>query len=103
MQLVKAFCDNKKRFWLVLQDQALVTDRRRGSIARAACNAFVHRVRGDVAHRDIAALGDQLTREFAAHARAAPGDNGDLSGKILHGGADLSFLSGAWGPLEALT
>src|ERR1035437_9294975 len=62
-----------------------------------------HRISGDIAHRDIAALGDQLTRELAPHARAAPGDNGDLSGKILHGGADLSFLSGAWGPLEALT
>jgi hypothetical protein len=28
---------------------------------------------------------DQLARELAAHARAAPGDNSDLSGKILHG------------------
>jgi hypothetical protein len=32
-----------------------------------------------------------LARELAAHARAAPGDNGDLSGKTLHRGfADLS-------------
>jgi len=44
-----------------------------------------HRIRGDVAHRDIAALGHQLAREFAAHPRAAAGDDSDLSGKILHG------------------
>jgi hypothetical protein len=25
-----------------------------------------------------------LARQFAAHARAAPGDDSDLSGKILH-------------------
>src|SRR5216683_2708164 len=54
---------------------------------------FRHRSCRDIAHRDIAALGDELAREFAAHARAAPGDNGDLSGKILHGGiADLSGI-----------
>jgi hypothetical protein len=36
-----------------------------------------------------------LARELAAHARATPGDNGDLSGKILHGGiADLSGSDG---------
>ena len=51
---------------------------------------FRHRIGGDIAHRDIAALGDQLAREFAAHARAASGDDGDLSGKILHGGS-LTF------------
>jgi hypothetical protein len=44
-----------------------------------------HRVSGDIAHRDIAALGDQLAREFAAHARSASGDDSNLSGKILHG------------------
>ena len=51
---------------------------------------FGHRVGRDVAHRDIAALGDELAREFATHARAAPGDDSDLSGKILHGGS-LTF------------
>src|SRR5216684_1676983 len=51
---------------------------------------FRHRICRNIAHRDIAALGDELARELAAHARAAPGDNGDLSGKILHGIADLS-------------
>src|SRR5258708_38894104 len=50
-----------------------------------------HRSCRDIAHRDIAALGDELARELAAHARAAPGDNGGPSGKILHwGSSDLS-------------
>ena len=49
-----------------------------------------HRLGGDIAHRDVAALGDQLARELAAHARAAPGDDRDLSGKILHG--DTAYL-----------
>src|SRR5580704_13499148 len=44
-----------------------------------------HSIRRDIAHRDVAALGHQLARQFAAHARAAPGDDRDLSGKILHG------------------
>jgi hypothetical protein len=44
-----------------------------------------HRLHRDVAHRDIAALGHQLARELAAHARAASGDHGKFSGKILHG------------------
>ena len=44
-----------------------------------------HRVGGDVAHRNIAALGNQLARQLAAHACAAPGNDGNLSGKILHG------------------
>src|ERR1700761_268381 len=50
---------------------------------------FRHRVSGDIAHCDIAALGDQLAREFAAHARAAPGDDSYFSGKFLHG--SISF------------
>ena len=49
-----------------------------------------HGVGGDIAHRDIAALGNQLARQLAPHARAAPGDDSDLSGKILHG-RSLSF------------
>src|SRR6202161_2711865 len=44
-----------------------------------------HRIRRDIAHRDIAALGDELARQFAAHACAAPGNDCSLSGKILHG------------------
>ena len=46
---------------------------------------FRHRLGRDVAHRDVAAFGDELARELAAHARAASGDDGDFSGKILHG------------------
>jgi hypothetical protein len=47
-----------------------------------------HGIRRDIAHCDIAALGDELARKLATH--AAPGDHSDLSGKILHGIADLS-------------
>src|ERR1044072_7906520 len=54
---------------------------------------FAHSLRGDVAHRDIAAFGDELTRQFAAHARAASGDDGKFSGEILHGGTDPSCQS----------
>jgi len=39
---------------------------------------------GNVAHRDVAAFGHELAREFAAHACAASGDHGKLSGKVLH-------------------
>jgi exodeoxyribonuclease-3 len=46
---------------------------------------FRHSTCRDIAHRDVAALGDQLPRKLAAHARAASGDDSDLSGKILHG------------------
>ena len=51
-----------------------------------------HRLGRDVAHRDIAAFGDELTRQLAPHARAASGDDGNLSGKILHGDR-LTFLA----------
>src|ERR1700716_4587389 len=61
-------------------------------LAKPFC--FGHRVRRHVAHRDIAALGDQLPRQLAAHARAAPGDDSDLSGKILHGAP--SFANFSW-------
>src|SRR6267142_539065 len=54
---------------------------------------FRHRSCRDIAHRDIAALGDELARELAAHARAAPGDNGGLSGKILHAAPSFTILS----------
>lgn len=51
-----------------------------------------HRFRRDVAHRDVAAFGNQLARQLPAHPRAAPGDNGNLSSKILHWDRDLSCL-----------
>ncbi|MGY4217385.1 hypothetical protein ACVMFB_003884 [Bradyrhizobium sp. USDA 4522] len=43
-----------------------------------------HRLGRDVAHRDIAALGNELPCQLAPHARAATGDDGNLSGEILH-------------------
>ena len=43
-----------------------------------------HGVRRYIAHRDIAALGHELAREFAPHPRTASGDDGNLSSKILH-------------------
>ena len=57
----------------------------RQSLLFAKPLGFRHRLGRDVAHGDIAALGDELARQLAAHARAASGDDGDLSGKILHG------------------
>jgi hypothetical protein len=52
-----------------------------------------HRLGGNVAHRDIAALGNELARQLPAHARAASGDHGKLSGEILHGDTDPFFFS----------
>src|SRR5215470_7027765 len=52
-----------------------------------------HGVSRDIAHRDIATLGDQLPRKLATHTRAASGDDGILSGEILHG-RTRSFLVG---------
>ena len=43
-----------------------------------------HGLRGDIAHGDIAALGNQLARQFAAHAGAATGNDRKPAGKILH-------------------
>jgi len=45
---------------------------------------FRHRRRKDVAHRDIATLGDQLANEFSSHSRAATGDDCDPACEILH-------------------
>src|SRR5262249_12582683 len=45
---------------------------------------FGHRLRRDVAHRDITAFGDKLARQFAAHTRAASGDDGNLSCEVFH-------------------
>jgi hypothetical protein len=44
----------------------------------------------NVAHRDIAAFGDKLPRQFAAHAGAAAGDDRDSASKIFHEAATLS-------------
>src|SRR2546429_7606473 len=57
----------------------------RQSLLFAKPLGFRHRLGRDVAHGDIAALGDELARQLAAHARAASGDDGDISGKIDHG------------------
>src|SRR5207237_44122 len=46
-------------------------------------------------HRDIAAFSDELARQLAAHARAAPGDHGDLAGEILHRMLFLPFCGTA--------
>ncbi|MGY4312482.1 hypothetical protein ACVWW1_001785 [Bradyrhizobium sp. JR3.5] len=43
-----------------------------------------HRLDRDVAHRDIASFSNELPRQLAPHARAATGDDGNLSGEILH-------------------
>src|ERR1700722_5033989 len=45
---------------------------------------FRHRRGGDIADGDIAAFGNELPREFAAHACAAPGYDSDFSGEVLH-------------------
>jgi len=52
-----------------------------------------HRLHRNIAHRDVAAFSNQLPRQFAAHARAASGDDGEFSGEILHGGAYLGSVS----------
>ena len=38
----------------------------------------------DVADRDVTALGGELPRELAAHARAAARDHGELASEVLH-------------------
>ena len=53
-----------------------------GRLAQAL--GFRHAAGGHIAHRDGAALGHQLTHEFAAHARAAAGHHGDPAGKVFH-------------------
>src|SRR3569833_4040792 len=53
---------------------------------------LAHRLCRDVAYRDVAAFCHELTRQFAAHSRAASSDDGDLSGEILHG-RESSLLS----------
>ena len=45
---------------------------------------FRHAAGGHIAHRDGAALGHQLTHEFAAHPRAAAGHHGDPAGEVFH-------------------
>ena len=43
-----------------------------------------HGAGGDIAERDVAALGDQLAHQFAPHAGAAAGDDGRFAREILH-------------------
>ena len=45
---------------------------------------FRHATRGNIAHRDGAALGYKLTHKLSAHPRAAAGDHGDPAGKVFH-------------------
>jgi hypothetical protein len=57
---------------------------------------------GDVAHRDIAALGDELTHELAAHPRAATSHDRDPASEIFHV-ANLPLLSrGVDGSFETI-
>ena len=59
-----------------------------GAARAARTTAFVslHVLARHVADRDVAALGGELLRELAAHARAAARDDGDLAREALHGG-----------------
>src|SRR5260370_21736364 len=52
---------------------------------------FCHRVRKDIAHRDIAAFGDQLANELSAHTRAAASHDCDPAREILHTRTSLGF------------
>jgi hypothetical protein len=52
---------------------------------------FSHRVRKDIAHRDIAAFGDQLANELSAHTRAAASHDCDPACEILHTRTSLGF------------
>jgi hypothetical protein len=45
---------------------------------------FCHSRRRDIAHRDIASLGDELADELPPHARAAAGHHRDPAREILH-------------------
>ena len=45
---------------------------------------FRHRRGGEVAHRDVAAFGDQLPNQLPPHPRAAAGDDRDPAREILH-------------------
>src|SRR5262249_17333918 len=67
---------------------------------------FGHVLRRDVAHRDVAAFGDELTGELAPHARAAPGDDGNLAREVFHGAdlpcpfcASLAHVPEKWTPV----
>jgi hypothetical protein len=45
---------------------------------------FSHRLCGDIAHRQIAAFGNELTDKLSSHAGAATGDNRYPASEILH-------------------
>jgi hypothetical protein len=69
------------------------------ALRQSGCSAQSQRLgepaRGDVAHGDVTALGDEKAHELAPHARAGPGNDGNLAGKLLHGFA--SFLRQRFG------
>ena len=50
-------------------------------IAGAQGRGLGHVVLDDIAHRDVTAIGRELTNEFASHAGATPGDHGDTTGE----------------------
>ncbi len=55
------------------------------AVGLAQPRGFRHGGCGHIAHGHVTALGYQLASQFAAHARAAAGDDRDLAGKVLHG------------------
>jgi hypothetical protein len=63
--------------WFVMRSPAADFPPRRAAWSRPS-------LRRDVAHRDVAAFGDHLARQFAADTHAVAGNDGNLSGKILH-------------------
>ena len=67
------------RYWALKSPASLCICR-----ARQGSTCGPDGIGGDIAHRDVAALGDRLARQRATHARAATGEGSDLSGKILH-------------------
>ena len=54
-----------------------------------------HRATRHVTQRDAAALGRELPRQLATHARAAAGDDGNPARKILHAIPRLFSLDGS--------
>src|SRR5262249_22967966 len=56
----------------------------RHAIALAQSLGLGHETGGDITHRHMASLGDELACKLAPHARAAPGDDSNPAGKIFH-------------------
>ena len=61
-----------------------VVIRRPCSSRSASQSRFVSAIGKDVAHRHVAAFGDQLANELPSHSRAATGDDCNPAGEILH-------------------